>query len=38
MQDIIEGGDIPLGRLFAATLCVLAMRLVVALTPQADHY
>lgn len=37
MQDIIEGDDIPLGRLFAATLRALAMLLFVALTPQADH-
>lgn len=37
MQDIIEGDDIPLGQLLAATLRALAMLLVVALTPQADH-
>ena len=34
---IIEGDDIPLGQLLAATLRALAMLLVVALTPQADH-
>ena len=32
MQDIIEGDDIPLGQLLAATLRALAMLLVVALT------
>lgn len=37
MQDIIEGDDIPLGQLFAATLRALAMLLVVALTPQVHR-
>ncbi len=36
MQDIIEGDDIPLGRLFAATPRALAMLLFVTLTPHSD--
>ena len=34
MQDIIEGDDIPLRRLFAITLRALAMLAFVTLTPQ----
>jgi len=37
MQDIIEGDDIPLGRLFALTLRALAVLLFFTLTPQAGH-
>lgn len=37
MQDIIEGDDIPLWRLFAIALRAAAMLALVALTPQADR-
>lgn len=34
MQDIIEGNDIPLWRLFAITLFAASMLAVAALTPK----
>ena len=34
MQDIIEGNDIPLWRLFTIALNALAMLLIVALAPK----
>jgi hypothetical protein len=37
MQDIIEGDDIPLWRLFAITLHAVAMLALVTLTPQVDR-
>jgi hypothetical protein len=37
MQDIIEGDDIPLWRLFALTLHAAAMLALVTLTPQVDR-
>lgn len=37
MQDIIEGDDIPLWRLFALTVRAAVMVMFVTLTPQADR-
>ena len=37
MQDIIEGDDIPLWRLFAIALHAVAMLALVTLTPQLDR-
>ncbi len=37
MQDIIEGDNIPLRRLFAIALRTLAMLALVTLTPQTDR-
>ena len=37
MQDIVEGDDIPLSRLFAITLRALFMLVFVTLTPLANR-
>ncbi|MFT3848662.1 MAG: hypothetical protein QM739_08255 [Propionivibrio sp.] len=37
MQDIIEGDDVPLQRLFAITLRAALMVVLASLTPQAER-